>query len=109
MSSWSPEFEQELTPLLKDWLKHQGRTQADLRRSLRALSTRMPAILEVLEREFRLNGLSGLASKLCQVEREWQEEDGSTSSSAEPAPAVSRYLPAGHRCSVGEVLPAGQK
>jgi hypothetical protein len=87
MSSWSPEFEQELTPLLKDWLKHQGRTQADLRRSLRAISTRMPAILEVLEREFRLNGLSGLASKLCQVEREWQEEDGSTSSSAEPAPS----------------------
>ena len=51
-----PEFEQELTALLKDWLKQQGRTQADLRRSLRAVSTRMPALLEVLEREFRLNG-----------------------------------------------------
>ena len=85
MSSWSPEFEQELTPLLKDWLKHQGRTQADLRRSLRAVSTRMPALLEVLEREFRIHGLPALAAKLCQVEREWQEEDGSASPSGETA------------------------
>ena len=71
MSAWTPSFETELTHLLKDWLKQQGRTQADLRRSLRALSTRMPSILEVLEREHRLNGLAGLASRLCRVEAEW--------------------------------------
>ena len=74
-TTWTPEFEQELTTLLKDWLKQQGRTQADLRRSLRAVSTRMPALLEVLEREFRLNGLAGLAARLCKVEAEWQGED----------------------------------
>lgn len=74
-TTWTPEFEQELTALLKDWLKQQGRTQADLRRSLRAVSTRMPALLEVLEREFRLNGLAGLAARLCKVEAEWQDED----------------------------------
>ena len=51
MSGWTPEFEADLTLLLKDWLKQQGRTQSDLRRNLRAVSTRMPALLEVLERE----------------------------------------------------------
>lgn len=75
MPSWTPEFEQELTPLLKDWLKQQGRTQADLRRSLRAISTRMPALLDVLEREHRLHGLAGLAARLTQVEAEWQGEE----------------------------------
>ena len=71
MPGWTPEFETDLTLLIKDWLKQQGRTQADLRRSLRAISTRMPALLEVLAREHRLNGLSGLAARLCQVEAEW--------------------------------------
>ena len=50
MAAWTPELEAELSQLLKDWLKQQGRTQADLRRSLKAVSTRMPALLEVLER-----------------------------------------------------------
>ena len=71
MSSWTTEFEADLTLLLKDWLKHQGRTQADLRRNLRAVSTRMPALLEVLEREHKLRGLAGLADRLCTVEAEW--------------------------------------
>ena len=34
MAAWTPELEVELNQLLKDWLKQQGRTQADLRRSL---------------------------------------------------------------------------
>ena len=50
MSRWSQELEDDLAALLKDWLKQQGRTQSDLRRSLRATSTRMPALMEVLER-----------------------------------------------------------
>ena len=54
MNPWSPDVEEELASVLKDWLKQQGRTQADLRRSLRATSTRMPALMEVLEREHRL-------------------------------------------------------
>lgn len=74
MPGWTPEFETDLTLLLKDWLKQQGRTQADLRRSLRAISTRMPALLEVLAREHLLHGLSGLATRLCQVEAEWHGE-----------------------------------
>ena len=75
MAAWTPELEAELSQLLKDWLKQQGRTQADLRRSLKAVSTRMPALLEVLEREHRLNGLSGLVARLCRVEAEWQGSD----------------------------------
>ena len=79
MSGWTPEFEADLTLLLKDWLKQQGRTQADLRRNLRAVSTRMPALLEVLEREHKLRGLGGLADRLCSVEAEWHGQPSSES------------------------------
>ncbi|MEC8732154.1 MAG: hypothetical protein VXX51_02760 [Cyanobacteriota bacterium] len=79
MSGWTPEFEADLTLLLKDWLKQQGRTQADLRRNLRAVSTRMPALLEVLEREHNLRGLAGLADRLCSVEAEWQGQPANDS------------------------------
>ncbi|EAQ69843.1 hypothetical protein SynRS9909_01904 [Synechococcus sp. RS9909] len=71
MTGWNTTFETELSLLLKDWLKQQGRTQADLRRSLRATSTRMPALLEVLERDHRHGGLSRLAGRLCAIEAEW--------------------------------------
>ena len=77
MSGWTPEFEADLTLLLKDWLKQQGRTQADLRRNLRAVSTRMPALLEVLEREHNMRGLAGLADRLCNVEAEWHGQPSS--------------------------------
>ena len=71
MSRWNTAMEEELVVVLKDWLKHQGRTQADLRRSLRATSTRMPALMEVLEREHRLGGLPKLAARLCSIESDW--------------------------------------
>ena len=80
MSGWTPQFEADLTLLLKDWLKQQGRTQADLRRNLRAVSTRMPALLEVLEREHKLRGLAGLADRLCSVEAEWHGQPANDSS-----------------------------
>ena len=79
MSCWTPQFEADLTLLLKDWLKQQGRTQADLRRNLRAVSTRMPALLEVLEREHKLRGLAGLADRLCSVEAEWHGQPANDS------------------------------
>ena len=79
MAAWTPDFETELTQVLKDWLKQQGKTQADLRRSLRAVSTRMPSLLEVLEREHRQGGLAALAARLCQVEAEWRHAPGPSS------------------------------
>ncbi len=84
MSQWNPAMEEELVVVLKDWLKQQGRTQADLRRSLHAASTRMPALLEVLERDHRKGGLAALASRLCAIEADWRQTPGSEASSGRP-------------------------
>ena len=93
MTVWNTAIEDELVAVLKDWLKQQGRTQADLRRSLRASSTRMPALLEVLEREHRQGGLPKLAARLCAIEADWsqspfngdgQSEAGSASNDVDP-------------------------
>jgi hypothetical protein len=66
----------ELQGFLKDWLRHTGRTQADLRRALQASSIRMPVLLEVLQRTYSRSGLDGLAQQLCGIEDLWQQEDG---------------------------------
>jgi hypothetical protein len=66
---------EDLQAFLKDWLRHHGRTQADLRRALRAESIRMPALLEELQRLHAQQGLTGLAERLCGIEELWQSED----------------------------------
>ena len=66
---------EDLQTFLKDWLRHTGRTQADLRRALQAGSIRMPVLLEVLQRTYSSDGLPGLADRLCRVEELWQSED----------------------------------
>ncbi len=66
---------EDLQAFLKDWLRHHGRTQADLRRALRAESIRMPALLEELQRLYAQQGLTGLAERLCGIEELWQSED----------------------------------
>jgi len=48
-STLNPDQLEQLELFLKDWLRHSGRTQADLRRSLRAGSIRMPALLQELQ------------------------------------------------------------
>ncbi|MFM8605789.1 MAG: hypothetical protein ACKOBY_09770 [Cyanobium sp.] len=65
----------DLQTFLKDWLRHNGRTQADLRRALRASSIRMPVLIEVLYRIHSQQGLTGLAEKLCGIEDLWCGED----------------------------------
>jgi hypothetical protein len=65
----------DLQAFLKDWLRHSGRTQADLRRALRASSIRMPVLLEELAAIHRREGLVGLAERLCAIESLWQGED----------------------------------
>ena len=65
----------DLQVFLKDWLRHSGRTQADLRRALRVSSIRMPVLLEELARVHSRDGLTGLAQRLCEIESLWQGED----------------------------------
>ena len=66
----------DLQSFLKDWLRHTGRTQADLRRALQASSIRMPVLLEELNRTYSRSGLDGLAQQLCGIEELWHHEDG---------------------------------
>ncbi len=75
MSIWSQEIEEELAILLKDWLKQHGRTQADLRKSLGAVSSRMSSLLEVLKRDHLQGGLPRVAERLCAVENNWVQPE----------------------------------
>ncbi|MCT0219786.1 hypothetical protein KQ304_12425 [Synechococcus sp. CS-1329] len=67
---------EDLQTFLKDWLRHQGRTQADLRRALRAESIRMPVLLDTLQQLHAQGGLSALAARLCGIEDLWQQDAG---------------------------------
>jgi len=75
MATLTAEQLDDLQTFLKDWLRHAGRTQADLRRALRASSIRMPVLLEELARIHGREGLIGLAERLCEIESLWQGED----------------------------------
>jgi hypothetical protein len=66
---------EDLQGFLKDWLRHTGRTQADLRRALKASSIRMPVLIEELHRIHSRSGLVGLVEQLCGIEALWQGED----------------------------------
>ena len=84
MSRWTNELEEELVLLIKDWLKNQGRTQAELGRSLQASSTRMPAILEVLQKEHRLGGIPKIIARLCGIEAGWASPERAVSEAGKP-------------------------
>ncbi len=83
MEPWTRETEKELTLLIKDWLKGQGRTQSDLGKSLKANSSRMPALIEVLKEEFKKGGMAFVASKLCCIEKRWVTGQGNQPESNE--------------------------
>jgi hypothetical protein len=68
---------EDLQAFLKDWLRHCGRTQADLRRALRAPSIRMPVLVEELERIQSEGGLPSLVERLCEIEGRWQNAEDS--------------------------------
>ena len=75
MATLTDEQLDDLQSFLKDWLRHSGGTQADLRRALRASSIRMPVLLDELARVYSRDGLTGLAQRLCDIESLWQGED----------------------------------
>ncbi|MEB3270806.1 MAG: hypothetical protein VKJ44_04030 [Synechococcus sp.] len=74
MAHLSAEQLEELQGFLKDWLRHSGRTQADLRRALRTASSRMPVLLGELQLLHAHQGLIGLVEKLCGIEQQWRAE-----------------------------------
>ncbi len=74
MASLSTEQLEDLQVFLKDWLRHAGRTQSDLRRALKAGSIRMPVLLDALQATFGQRGLAGLAAQLCEIEARWDQE-----------------------------------
>ena len=63
-----PDQLEQLESFLKEWLRHSGRTQADLRRALHAGSIRMPVLLQELQRTVSQGGLTALAERLCTIE-----------------------------------------
>jgi hypothetical protein len=73
--TFSPDQREDLNTFVKDWLRHAGRTQADLRRALRAGSVRMPALLDALEQTYTQGGLTQLVHQLCAIEADWHSED----------------------------------
>jgi hypothetical protein len=75
MASLTADQLDDLQAFLKDWLRHCGRTQADLRRALHAASIRMPVLVEELVRIHDTEGLPSLAARLCGIEALWQNED----------------------------------
>ena len=75
MANWSEQIEEELTVLLKDWLKSQNRSQADLKRSLQADSSRVSSLLQVLKKDFAKGGLPEIASRLCIIEEDWANNE----------------------------------
>ncbi|MEX1317390.1 MAG: hypothetical protein AB1Z22_09725 [Synechococcaceae cyanobacterium] len=77
MGSLSAQQLDDLQAFLKEWLRHAGRTQSDLRRALKAGSIRMPVLLDALQATYSEQGLCGLAARLCDIEDLWQQEDAS--------------------------------
>jgi hypothetical protein len=80
----------QLQALLRDWLRHTGRSQSDLRRALRAASIRMPVLVDTLNRIYRSDGAAGLAGTLCDIEERWQGDDPIAPSGDEPADAMGQ-------------------
>lgn len=75
MESWTTKSEEDLTLLIKDWLKAQNRTQADLGKSLQSSSSRMPALIEVLKNKYHQGGMPYVIASLCKVEKEWSNKN----------------------------------
>ncbi len=75
MKRWSKETEDQIALLIKDWLRNKNKTQADLREELHASSSRMPFLLEVLQKEYSLGGITKVAARLCSIESNWSAEN----------------------------------
>ena len=77
MKKWTKSLEEELTLLIKDWLRNKNMTQADLRDALQASSSRMPVLLEILQKDYSSGGIPKVAERLCSIENNWSKEKNS--------------------------------
>jgi hypothetical protein len=75
MTSLTAEQLDDLQSFIKDWLRHCGRSQSDLRRALRAASVRMPVLIEALHLTHSRGGTAALVEQLCGIEAQWHGED----------------------------------
>ena len=81
---WSKEIEEDLILLIKDWLRHIGRTQSELCQCLNLPSARMPTLIDSLKKDFNYGGIPKIANRLCEVEALWTNaEEGKTKKSFE--------------------------
>ncbi|AIQ96764.1 hypothetical protein [Prochlorococcus sp. MIT 0801] len=76
---WSKDIEKDLVLLIKDWLKHTGRTQSELCQSLHLPSARMQTLIESLKKDFSSGGIPKIANRLCEVEKLWTNGGGEKS------------------------------
>tara|TARA_B100000700_G_scaffold283846_1_gene336621 strand:+ start:271 stop:603 length:333 start_codon:yes stop_codon:yes gene_type:complete len=76
LNSWSKEIEEELILLIKDWLRQMGKTQSELCQSLGLPSTRMPALIDFLKKDFFSGGVPQVAHRLCEIESLWRDQKG---------------------------------
>ncbi len=74
--NWSKEIEDDLLLLIKDWLRQTGRTQSELCQSLNLPSARMPTLIESLKKDFCSGGIPKIATRLCEVEDLWKNNEG---------------------------------
>ena len=81
MTKWNKKIEDEITLLIKDWLKQKKKTQKDLKQVLNASSERMPVLIETLKLEYLAGGLPQLVGVLCTAEQCWEENEEENKSS----------------------------
>ena len=76
---WSKEIEEDLTLLIKDWLRQTGKTQSELCQHLNLPSARMQILIDLLRTDFKSGGIPKIASRLCEIESAWTNIEGQTS------------------------------
>ena len=76
---WSKEIEEDLIILIKDWLRHVGKTQSELCLSLNLPSARIQTLIDFLKKDFISGGIPQIANRLCEIEAFWSESEGQKS------------------------------
>ena len=62
----------QLQAFVKHWLRHTGRTPADLGQALGLPTASLPTLLNELVRTSAKLGLAGLVERLCLINERWQ-------------------------------------